>query len=256
MTEKSDRSKKKEKGGDRIKQTAKCPLSIKIAMFLFFAVVLTMGRPIAARYISRGSTGAQAATVAKWGWTVSANSDALFGASYKKEGASATVVNTSDKLAVCATGAAELVAPGASGEMTFSIQGIPEVASSITVQITSASDITLNQDGTLLYRPIKWTLKRGDTTLCSGVPLTELIKYLENNGTATVAPGETSDLCGNYTLSWEWLFNVSETSDTYDYVLGKAMQSWDGSSATVTYGDYTADLRLGLELSIEIEQVD
>ena len=127
---------------------------IVIAMFVLLAVLIAMSGMTFARYISSKEVPTQSATVAKWGFVVSADADALFGSDYKGTTLATVVANTEEQLSVSAESAAEgqtrglVVAPGTTGSMTFSITGEAEVRAQITVSMTNVQDVYLTHTTT------------------------------------------------------------------------------------------------------------
>lgn len=259
----------------------KTVLTIAIALLLVLA--LALGGFTFARYISQGN-GSDSATVAKWGWTISADAGSFFGKKYAGQGLS-TVTEGDENLSVKASGDSNVVAPGTTGSFTFSIGGSAEVASKITVALTG-KDIVLKatvttgepsaSKTTYTYSPIKFSLQKGEEETEENQNLTfaELQKKLAALSAEAVAAGETYAGAGEYTVTWEWAFdNASATvrkvgdgadldGNACDTILGLYAAS---QKATVTHNDveYTIDqtpetgtnIELSLELSITVEQI-
>lgn len=258
----------------------KTVLTIAIALLLVLA--LALGGFTFARYISQGS-GSDSATVAKWGWTISADAGSFFGKKYAGQGLS-TVTEGDENLSVKASGDSNVVAPGTTGSFTFSIGGSAEVASKITVALTG-KDIVLkatvttgepsaSETTTYTYSPIKFSLQKDEGAAEEDLTFAELQKKLAALSAEAVAAGETYAGAGEYTVTWEWAFdNASATvtkvgdgadldGNACDTILGLYAAS---QKATVTHNDveYTIDqtpetgtnIELSLELSITVEQI-
>lgn len=258
----------------------KTVLTIAIALLLVLA--LALGGFTFARYISQGN-GSDSATVAKWGWTISADAGSFFGKKYAGQGLS-TVTEGDENLSVKASGDSNVVAPGTTGSFTFSIGGSAEVASKITVALTG-KDIVLkatvttgepsaSETTTYTYSPIKFSLQKDEGAAEEDLTFAELQKKLAALSAEAVAAGETYAGAGEYTVTWEWAFdNASATvtkvgdgadldGNACDTILGLYAAS---QKATVTHNDveYTIDqtpetgtnIELSLELSITVEQI-
>ena len=258
----------------------KTVLTIAIALLLVLA--LALGGFTFARYISQGN-GSDSATVAKWGWTISADAGSFFGKKYAGQGLS-TVTEGDENLSVKASGDSNVVAPGTTGSFTFSIGGSAEVASKITVALTG-KDIVLkatvttgepsaSETTTYTYSPIKFSLQKDEEAAEEDLTFAELQEKLAALSAEAVAAGETYAGAGEYTVTWEWAFdNASATAtkvgngadldgNACDTILGLYAAS---QKPTVTHNDveYTIDqtpetgtnIELSLELSITVEQI-
>lgn len=239
-----------------------------IALLLLLVAVIGFGGYTMSKYISSKSDKGTA-NVAKWGFEVTAKGDGLFGKEYKYDaGKKASVVNTASgvTLTVSAASAGEgttrsnLVAPGTTGSMTFSITGTAEVKSKIEVSLTG-NDVVLKYttatvtDG--VYAPVKWTLKKNGET-----------NALVNNGSfkdlqdglaglnATVDANGTYAGAGEYTIEWAWAFDGG--NDALDTFLGaianKPATTTDGTNTytKVEEGTHTA---ISFNLSVSVTQV-
>ncbi len=215
------------------------------ALLLALIILFAFGGYTMSKYItSRSVTGK--AEVAKWGYTVSANTNGLFSDGYQKGvqvGASATgdldvKVNTGHD--------SMLVAPGTKGQMSFDIIGSAEVMATIAVSLDIRHEVKLSatlkdaKDGSttqdIEYVPVRWTLKKGDQVIGDeNSTLTkiksELEKLYKDEMQTTEAkkqnPGTSFD--DHYTLSWEWVFESSTVAIT-------------GVTSDVTTTNITTDL--------------
>ncbi len=218
------------------------------AMVLLLVAILCLCGTTFAKYITSTSVPTQQATVAKWGFVVSANADNLFGTEYKNgtkvaAGTTGVDVKSSVKLTETGTELRNVVAPGTSGSMKFHVTGSAEVQAALDLAMTNVKEIALKSDETtVVYNPVKWTLKTGDsetnlsaTTDTTNKTLAELVAAVKKE--TTYAPGTPVNLY--YELSWNWAIeaDVSDitgtteqdekdkaeriaTQDKYDTILG------------------------------------
>lgn len=208
------------------------------AMVLLLIAIMCFCGVTFARYITKSSVPTQQATVAKWGFVVSANAENLFGKGYNK----GEVTKPDEAGAVVDVKAAtNTVAPGTKGEMTFGVTGSAEVLAQLkmTVKADTLKDISLTQGGDV-YTPIKWKLEKGTdgttygTEVAKGT-LSEIVNKV-NEINSTIKIGES--VSDYYKLSWEWVFDTdadSENDDVKDTILGYAAKA---TSAEQTFGNY------------------
>lgn len=237
---------------------------VLVAMVLMIGLVAGMGAMTYSKYITTTTVPTQNATAAKWGFTVTANADNLFGKNYAGTGL-ATIVNT-DGLSVKASESANVVAPGTTGSMTITVSGQAEVAAQLTVEFENAKELflDLNNNGTFDagtdYAPVKWTLKKGETILVNAATLADVETALEGIS-AVIAPNSDPATFGTYTLSWAWDFGDGST-DINDSILGFIAAGKDADFInnalkidTVTDAMVTkSSVSLTFDLSINIEQ--
>ena len=209
------------------------------AMVLLLIAIMCFCGVTFARYITKSSVPTQQATVAKWGFVVSANAEKLFGKGYNK----GEIVAKPDEAGavVDVKAATSTVAPGTKGEMTFGVTGSAEVLAQLkmTVKADTLKDISLTQGGDV-YTPIKWKLEKGTdgttygTEVAKGT-LSEIVNKV-NEINSTIKIGES--VSDYYKLSWEWVFDTdadSEDDDVKDTILGYAAKA---TSAEQTFGNY------------------
>ena len=216
---------------------------VLVAMILMIGLVAGMGAMTYSRYITTGTT-TQTATAAKWGFVVNVNADNLFGTQYGEVADKLAKVTTSSTGIVVKTDAtADVVAPGTKGSMTFSISGEAEVLAKITISVTNVSEIF---DGISGY-PVKWTLTKTvnsttDTLVTAG-RLSDVVTAI-NTGATTIQPGDPATSAGTYELSWAWAFDVDETTNLKDTVIGMK-----ANNASVAFTDienlYVGSTRIG-----------
>lgn len=237
-----------------------------IALLLLLVAVIGFGGYTMSKYISSKSDNGTA-SVAKWGFEVTAKGDGLFGKEYKYDaGKSASVVNTASgvTLTVSAASAGEgversnLVAPGTTGSMTFSITGTAEVRSKIEVSLTG-NDVVLKYTATGVangeYAPVKWTLKKkGVTTaLVDNGSFKDLQDGLAGLSATVVEANAAYANAGEYTIEWAWAFEGG--NDALDTFLGTIANK----PATTTDGTYTkaegTSTAISFNLSVSVAQV-
>lgn len=251
----------RETGNTQKKRNARS--AVVVGLLLLLAAVIGFGGYTLAKYVS-SKQDAGSATVAKWGFTVTADSTSLFGDKYKK-GTDASVVTTDSDatFTVKATSAdTKVVAPGTTGSMTFAIKGSAEVRAQINLEFTVTNDIKLVYTAggaEQTYAPVKWTLKKGATTLVDGKTLADVKTELDKVKTVTYAAGATA-VDDEYTLSWAWAF---EGNDKLDTLLGMvANNAPNGAGDTYVNGDSTAvtgdgktSTSVGFTLNISVTQL-
>ena len=222
-----------------------------------------------AKYVSEKSASGSA-NVAKWGFTIEANSENLFGEDYKKSGAYSVVTTDDNGLTVSAsTESTNVVAPGTTGSLTFSVKGSAEVKTQIKLGLADGyTDIALRYtegENTQVntYNPVKWTLKKGDTTLVDKGTLTAVSSALNNQyAAATEVNTEIND---TFTLSWVWEFTDSvdestTTNDQLDTLLGmiandnNAAENGNFKKAADTENEKTSTT-ISFDLKISVTQV-
>ena len=191
---------------------------VVVAIILMIGLVSGMGAMTYSRYISSGSTGTQQATAAKWGFVVTANTDGLFGTNYNNATAGqdgdaqiATITTSTGDISVKAASTAKIVAPGTTGKMSISVNGVAEVKAKVTFKFdeTLTSDIALVDDGADVYNPVRWSISGGGLN-ATNLTLAQLITTLEN-ASATIEAGTSLD--NTYTITWEWAFNTGANED-------------------------------------------
>lgn len=217
-----------------------------IGLLLLLVAVIGFGGYTLSKYVTEKNKGGTA-SVAKWGFTVTSDTNNLFGANYEfKTGATnSTVTATNDaaKLTVKASDTENRVAPGTTGSMTFEINGTAEVKAKVAINMTVNKEVVLKYtvgDATAVkeYKPVKWTLKKDGNVVVSGgkslenVTLAEIATELNGYG-ATVNASGTYAHAGSYTIEWAWDFdaNGAGTNDALDTLLG-----WKASNKVVPEG--------------------
>lgn len=216
------------------------------SMAALLAVVLGMGGSTFAKYIETHNVETGQATVAKWGFVVTTNVNNLFGAEYGRADANdayATIANKDGKISV--SGQDARVAPGTSGYMTITVNGISEVTSKLTIDMTDYTDVYVKEGIAEVYNPIKWTLKEGDNTVFSKVNTAKIDAELASYKILLDAEQSISK---TFTLTWEWDFLETEEANKYDTILGH----WADDPATEP--DYECSTELSADFAITLEQ--
>ena len=212
---------------------------IIVAMLVLLATVFAMSGMTFAKYVSNTAIPTKQATVAKWGWIISTNSENFFGTNYGDTVTDGLVTVNATGTSVSAAAAADgearaiLVAPGTTGYLTFTVHGTAEVKSKVTVAATGTDSVWLKEtvpatgEGATatenVYSPIKWTLtysadNSSTYAAVTGCTATTLQACLDKINALTGAAGTTVEAntemtgAGTYMLSWEWTFD--NTADT------------------------------------------
>lgn len=224
-----------------------------IGLLLLLVAVIGFGGYTLSKYVTEKEAKGSA-SVAKWGFTVNADADKLFGKEYKWDGTNSTVSATGDTITVKANSATgtNLVAPGTTGSMTFTIAGTAEVKAKVEIAFTANKDVVLEykKGGTAgTYNPVKWTLKKGEDILVENSTLAaiadELSKAVYDE---TINPGASYTNAGTYTIEWVWAFDdttANPDADKLDTLLG-----WTASGATIPT-DYGFTVETGTNTTID-----
>ncbi len=256
-----------------------------IALLLLLVAVIGFGGYTLSKYVTKKSeTGS--ASVAKWGYTIEANADKLFGTKYTFDKTNSVVTDSNTKLTVEASDATtKKVAPGTTGSMTFSVKGTAEVLAQLSISMTDVKDVKLvykkGTDGTETeYTPVKWTLTKNTEvvkvklnesdlaeTELSGVSLAAIQKGLAT--VSTITPNATT-IDDTYTISWVWEFEnktagatseQKEETDSLDTLLGMlANAGTHTADKLVKNGDYVevfgkSNTTVAFKLDISIVQL-
>lgn len=230
---------------------------ILATLALGLVLVMGLGANTFAKYYTKAD-GSDAARVAKWGVTASANADIAktFGTGYVSD-AWAESGNFEVKAGV------DVVAPGTAGGTNASgkditVAGTPEVAVKYVLTVTITDEALLddvkgeNQD----YRPIVWTyagtgIFASPTSVTGGTVADGKVNFANDSTqvvityTAEVAPN--TNLAGDVDLSWAWDFGTDAFGTTAD------VDTWDTAIGNAAVA---GDLNLGVVYDLDIEQID
>ena len=222
--------------------------TVIIALLLALIAILSFGGYTLSKYVtSGGSTGK--AQVAKWGYTMEIDGSNLFGKNYKFDDKASKVTKDTTGLTVKASGDYNVIAPGTTGSMTFTIGGQAEVKALIAMGIEPKKDVTLKMQkaggGEIVYNPVKWTLKKNGDVL-PGMEKTTLhdvagaFHDMTSNPVSSVKkPGDVLEKT-TYTLVWEWAYEGEPeypniTNDELDTIIGRCAND----TSYASYGDWT-----------------
>lgn len=245
--------------------------TVIIALLLALIAILSFGGYTLSKYVtSGGSTGK--AQVAKWGYTLEIDGSNLFGKNYKFDSVdrvASKVTQDADGLTVKASGDYDhnVIAPGTTGSMTFTIGGKAEVKALIAMGIEPIKDVTLKlqkSDGEeIVYNPVKWTLKKNGDELPGMINTTlhgvagAFHDMIYNSASSVKNPGDELKTT-TYELIWAWAFEGTGTfegvtADELDTILGRRAK--DKSYAS--YGDWTIKevcTEIELQLDMQVTQ--
>ena len=228
-----------------------------IALLLLLVAVIGFGGYTMSKYISSKQEEGKA-NVAKWGFTVSTDTTKLFGKNYVAGVVSNTTADAAT-LSAKATGDYNVVAPGHSGSMTFTIAGSAEVKAQVKISVTDGyKDIVLEYKkgetaGT--YNPVVWTLtKKGVTDPIAQGTLENIVEKLPATATYNVGDAAIND---EYTISWAWVFENNKNADA-DYL--DTLLGWTASETPIPtdYGftvEAGTNTSIAFTLNISVEQV-
>lgn len=202
-------------------------------LLLALIALMCFGGYTFSKYVTSGK-GSGTAKVAKWGYTASVDTTKLFGETYKLASTSVNTVGGTGAINVKAdTAGKKIVAPGTTGSMTFTVGGKAEVRALISTGLQKTNDVVLKIKKTgetayTDYRPVKWTLKKGETMVAENVTFETIQGVIATEASINkeIAPKEELDST-TYELSWAWVFeNNGETVldlsiDQVDTILGQ-----------------------------------
>lgn len=194
-------------------------LKKKILMVTGLALLLGLvgytGGTTYAKYIDQASAESTTATVAKWGHVVTISDADLFGSDYTLQ-SGADLATEVDGVGVAVNSTGNVLAPGTTGSMSFTISGKAEVLSKLTV-VATGKDVGLF-DGTNAAFPVKWTLSKDGSAVAGNtdVTLSTIVSTLNGWNNEEIAIGNASTHAGKYTLSWAWAFSTSGYSTIKD----------------------------------------
>ena len=216
-----------------------------IALLLALIALLCYGGYTLSKYVT-GSSKTGTAQVAKWGYTMKVDGSNLFGKNYKFDGVASKATADTDGLTVKASGDYNVIAPGTTGSMTFTIKGHAEVKALIAMGITPEKDIILKVQKTggkeIVYSPVKWTLKKNGVVVTGAENTTlEAVAATFHHDPVVGLKKAGDELAETtYELIWSWAFEGTETFtgitvNELDTIFGRCAN--DESYAA--YGDWT-----------------
>ncbi len=196
-------------------------LKLSVLVMVLTLVTLPLVSGTYAKYTT-AADGTDTARVAKWGVTVTADVQNVFGDAYQAAAGGHTSVDyaTADVTVQSATDNTDVLAPGTEGSFTFGVAGTPEVSVGLvydaTVTLTGWTVIAAND-----YQPINFTLFDGthfattagaftsDTAVSlTGAQLDTIIDGLDSTNDPLTALTKT------YTVAWEWPFEKAGNFST------------------------------------------
>ena len=219
--------------------------AVIIALLLALIALLCYGGYTLSKYVT-GSSKTGTAQVTKWGYTMKVDGSNLFGKNYKFDGVASKATADADGLTVKASGDYNVIAPGTTGSMTFTIKGHAEVKALIAMGITPEKDIILKVQKTggkeIVYSPVKWTLKKNGVVVTGAENTTlEAVAATFHHDPVVGLKKAGDELAETtYELIWSWAFEGTETFtgitvNELDTIFGRCAN--DESYAA--YGDWT-----------------
>lgn len=233
-----------------------------IGLLLLLVAVIGFGGYTLSKYVTKKHADGKA-SVAKWGFNVSADATNLLGKEYKYNGANSTVNGDQGITVKAKTSEGNIVAPGTTGSMTFTIDGTAEVKAKIEVKMNVTSDVVLKYKTTAApettpveYYPVKWALKKtvgaATTTVAENKTLAELKTELDKLN-ATVEAGAAYANAATYTIEWAWDFDANGvgTNDALDTFLGKIANDADATDDNyIKQGGTSTTFEFTLDISV------
>ena len=219
--------------------------TVIIALLLALIAILSFGGYTLSKFVtSGGSTGK--AQVAKWGYKMEIDGSNLFGKNYKFDGVASKITKNADGLTVKASGDYNVIAPGTTGSMIFTIGGQAEVKALIAMGIHPKADIILKVQKTggeeIVYSPVKWTLKKNGVVVTGAENTTLEAVAATFHDDPVVGLKQAGDVLAEttYELIWAWAFEGTETFtgitvNELDTIFGRCAND----KSYVAYGDWT-----------------
>lgn len=232
----TNQSNEKSKNGKRL-------ALILLALLLIAAIAF--GAYTYSKYVTN-QKGTGSATVAKWGYLLNigkaedAKGDSFgFSQYYTTEGVASDNNTENGAAIVGGVASTNVVAPGAKGSFTFSIEGTAEVDAQLTASIANMKDIYItvkNDNTTLYYFPVLFTVTAtGEESLPTNVTLWDFKTWAESFTKKLEAGNTDYSTAKEYTVSWAWNYSAAETN--YLYQVSKS-----GTGYTIAkYEDVTFD---------------
>lgn len=229
-----------------------------IGLLLLLVAVIGFGGYTLSKYVTKKDASGSA-SVAKWGFTVTSETNNLFGKNYKYDTAKNSSVVTDDTTATLTVKASDTenrVAPGTSGSMTFTIAGTAEVKAKVAINMTVNKDVvlkyTVGEAAAEEYKPVKWTLKKNNANVdgAVGVDLATIKTKLDTEADYAAGGAAINDV---YTIEWAWAYESGK--DELDTLLG-----WKASNTPVPEGygyaivDEGTNTTIDFALNISITQ--
>lgn len=252
---------------------------IALMLVLLIAVGSIAGITLA-KYVNSATIPSQTATIAMWGYTLTANADAsLFGTNYGSVSDNfATKVNNGG-VVVSSSSGANVLAPGTKGEATIlTIDGSGEVDAILTITVSNDFKTIHLTGGDTNYYPIKWKVNDKEITVANnavdanafadaiadalnvqGVLPSNVTAVATNNVVTVELPANYSAKIDNFKLkiSWEWALQTSKQApdtgyyDVEDTILGQIAHAKGTAGNLSAYAGSTWEIALGLSANVE-----
>jgi hypothetical protein len=245
------------------------------ALVLMLVLLLSFGGYTLAKYVTSKNVSSGTASVATWGYTVSGDATKAFGSDYTKNAkANAEVVAAGTGVDVKADSADDkLIAPGTTGEITFSVTGKSEVLAKVAVTFTAnkmpSITATANTD-TVTYSPITFTLQTstdgntytdvtGAVNVAPAAIQTAIATGLGDNATS-IAAGTQVALY--YKLIWNWNFENGDqtagsktiSADVLDTAIAESAATYtDANDVEWTFS--AIEKTFDFSLNVKVEQI-
>jgi len=208
----------------------KLVLKLSVLVMILTLVTLPLVSGTYAKYATE-VVASDTARVAKWGVTVSANVQNVFGEAYLAEADGNTSVDylTANVTVNSGEDNTDVLAPGTEGSFTFGVTGTPEVSVALTYEAT----VTLEGwdvigEGDNDYQPINFTLyDQTHYSTTEGAFTSDIAVVLTGAELQAAIIGLTHNyapltpLAKTYTVAWEWPFEKEGT-----YYLGTSVEDY------------------------------
>lgn len=198
---------------------------VAVALMLTVAIGATAGNTLA-KYISSATVQSQTATVAQWGYTITANTDNMFGENYGEVANSYAKVSDNNTVVASGESGKNVVAPGTYGYMNVSVNGTSQVNAvlSLTIDTNAFKQVVLSDGADLNYYPINWSVggvevvnkDNGAVTTADFAPAiaqvfanakADVEVAVVGNEVLVFIPANISLSDVDLTIKWEWAFD-------------------------------------------------
>ena len=255
------------------------------AMAALLTLIGVTGSETYAKYVESTTVPSQTATVAKWGFVQTVTANKLFGENYGA--ATDKLAQTTDTIdaegnvtengaivTAAASGDYNIVQPGGSGYLTFSVTGSAEVPARFEFNAKAISEVALSNGGET-YNPIEWRYVVTNktvtpSTVVGSIDYTSFTSFANQLDSIVIECNPNSSVDIEVKVEWRWLFeqnkdtsvpNVFESgvlnTDEADTLLGILANK--AGSLQYSYTDialhYSANTLMDIELSMTATQI-
>ena len=253
-----------------------------ILIAILLLVAIAFGAYTYSRYVTQDS-GNGSATVARWGYEIDITGSSEnngFSKYYRVNNDTSAVAagdNTGAVIAVVSSDG-NIVAPGATGSVTFSVNGYAEVTAELVASLTNTSSISLSISGnsqSYTYYPVQYQLTKGTgesaEVLVDWGTIGTISTYFSTTKNPLSNYYMSSNVSETYTITWRWQFeggnysvpgSTTISANAMDTILGQIAASgntnYDGyslvDSSSNTWTVTGANITESFTLNVFVQQ--